>query len=99
MAEQNKINWKFAVNLIVIILLVIMIIFYIKTASEKDKLSKELYEDYEDCMIKKAICTKVLNESIQGWRQCIFTVGYSLNMTDEEIEHTLETGENPFYLK
>ena len=89
--EINKnLGWK----LIAILFFLLAVVFFFKGEYEK----KQINEGYVDCMIKKNICTNNLNKSLQGWRQSIFLVGYSLNMTDEEIEYSLETGENLFYL-
>ncbi len=89
--EKNKtIGWK----VIAILFLLLAFIFFMK--GEYDK--KQLHEDYSDCITKKNVCTNVLNETLKGWKECIFAVGYSLNMTTEEIEYELDVGTNPFYL-
>lgn len=101
MTKQNNKNilWK----IIAILFFVLAIVFFVKGEYDKKQIVEEyennqIYEDYSDCEIKKNVCTYVLNETLKGWRECIFTVGYSLNMTYEEIEYELEIGKNPFYL-
>ena len=88
--KENKLMWK----ILIILLLLFAVVIWFK--GEYDK--KQILEDYSDCVIKKNLCNGYLNETLQGWKQCIFAVGYSLNMTDEEIEYELGEGENPFYL-
>ncbi len=88
--ETSKLMWK----ILIILILLFAVVIWFKGEYDKGK----IYEDYSDCVVKKSACTNILNETLIGWRQCIFGVGYLLNMTDEEIEEELETGENPFYL-
>ena len=84
------INKKNILKIIAIIILILASsLFIIKEINQK--------KDYNDCEVKKELCNYALNESLKGWSQCVYNFGtLYLNLTDEEIQEKLDSGED-FY--
>lgn len=90
MKKKEFNQWKIAAICFLTLALLILIV--------EEYSKQKCFEDNLNCNLKKDFCINSLNESLQGWHQCIVNFGMlHFNLTEEEIETKLNLGET-FYL-
>jgi len=49
--------------------------------------NKQIVNSYNDCINEKEFCITSFNESLRGWKECMYNLGGFYNVTNEEIDN------------